>query len=282
MKKLLFILMLLLLVGIASAQTVSTSSVTSYISGTATTQVYLSTAPAGYSGSNITITASNASVVSFTAITLPSWASVSTSSGIPGSTVTFLQADASNVIVAGQTNILLATITTKGLAVGTSAIQVRVNEVDDEVGNPVSPTVSNGTATIQSTVLPARPAASATINPVDTTGYVALVGAIGGNYTPQNETDAVAMMNWTGIIEAGMMPFTTPMGVIAWFILLAIPFIMIWIVHGKAWVPLILGVILGSTLVGFGWIPAEYTGPILAFIALSIGGIVYVLYTKER
>ena len=280
MKKLLLILMLLLLVGVSSAQVVSTSSVTAYVGGTANTAVYLSTVPAGFSGCNVTITVSNTSVITLTAITLPSWATVSTSSGIPGNKVTFLEADASNLIVAGQTNILLATISTKGLAAGTATFNVAVNELDDEAGNPVSPTVTNGTATVTSTAYPIRAAASVTVAPVDTAAYVALIDAMGGNVTPTNETDAT--INFTGIVEGGMLPYTNAMGIFAWFILLVIPFTMLWIVQGKAWIPLVLGLMVASAALMMGYIPADYAMPVMAFIGLSVAAIVYSLYKGDR
>jgi PKD repeat protein len=135
--------------------------------------------------------------------------------------------------------------------------------------------------TISESLYPNRVAASQTVAPVDTRAYVALVAAIGGNHTPDNETDAVDV-NWTGMVDAVASPYTNAMGVLAWFILLAIPFIMIWLVQGKAWVPLTIGIIGGSSLLALGYIPAEYTTPIIIFLALSVAGIFYTLWTRER
>jgi len=102
---------------------------------------------------------------------------------------------------------------------------------------------------------------------------------MGGNSTPDNETDAA--INFTGLVEGGMMPYTNSMGIFAWFILLAMPFTMLWIVQGKAWIPLVLGLMVAGTALMMGYIPAEYATPVMAFIGLSIAAIVYSLY-KNR
>jgi hypothetical protein len=267
-------------VGVSSANVVSTNSVTTFINGVSTTQVILDSAPAGFSGCNVTVTLSDPSVVVLTGITLPTWATVSDTSTLPSDTVSFIEADTGNAVAAGATNILLASITMKGLSVGTSILTVTVNECDNEIGGAMAPSSTSGTATVTSTAYPIRPSAAATISPVDTSAYVAIGGAFGGNHTPANETDAA--INFSAIVDGGMMPYTNIMGVFAWFILLAIPFTMLWIVQGKAWIPLVLGIMLETTALVMGYIPAEYTSVIMVSIALSVLAIIYSLLRGDR
>jgi len=132
---------------------------------------------------------------------------------------------------------------------------------------------------VSSSNYPTRVSAVSTVAPIDTRAYLAVIDSIGGNTTPANETDSV--INFTGAIDAGMMPYTNIMGGLAWLLVIAIPISMIWIVQGKAWIPLILGIMLSGSLLAMGFIPADYAMPIMAFIGLSVAAIIYTLYKGD-
>ena len=121
----------------------------------------------------------------------------------------------------------------------------------------------------------ARATPSETIAPVDTSAYSSFIEAIGGDDSPDNETEAA--INWTQAGIAISAPFTDLMGSAFFFVLLSIPFVAMWIAQEKTWIPLLTGIIVLSFATLAGYIPAEYGIAVMAFIALSIAAIVWTL-----
>ncbi|MDD5501527.1 MAG: hypothetical protein PHH57_07620 [Candidatus Omnitrophica bacterium] len=143
------------------------------------------------------------------------------------------------------------------------------------------PTTTVPTTTVPTTTPPgspgfhARATPSETIAPVDTSAYSSFIEAIGGDDSPDNETEAA--INWTQAGIAISAPFTDLMGSAFFFVLLSIPFVAMWIAQEKTWIPLLTGIIVLSFATLAGYIPAEYGIAVMAFIALSIAAIVWTL-----
>ena len=88
--------------------------------------------PTGLSYANITVTIANSSVAQIEDIQLPSWAILADNSSLPSSTVWFKEGDLADQVKAGDTDVVLATLTIKGLTAGTSDITITVNSFQDD------------------------------------------------------------------------------------------------------------------------------------------------------
>ena len=286
MKKIIFIMACLLLIATASAATVSSSSASIYYPGmgsysnTGSSAIILDSAPAGLSGCNITVTNSNTSVITMTAFSYPSWAQMTINTTMPSSSVTWSEADTNSLEQAGATNIPLGYINFKAVANGTATLTVTITECDDDSGSGISPAISSGTITVSGSpvgVLPHRADATTTVAPISTNGYVMLVTAVGGNTSNDNAT-----INWSGVVQSVATPETDLMGPIAWFLAFSLPMLMLYIAQGKAWIPLILGIMIGASALALGWIPAVYAPIVWLFAILATAGILISLYVGRK
>ncbi|MFA5456942.1 MAG: DUF2341 domain-containing protein [Synergistaceae bacterium] len=149
--------------------------------------------------------------------------------------------------------------------------EVKTNYITVSSPTPTPTPTPTGTAT----GFHARATPSETIAPVDTSAYSSFIEAIGGDDSPDNETEAA--INWTQAGIAISAPFTDLMGSAFFFVLLSIPFVAMWIAQEKTWIPLLTGIIVLSFATLAGYIPAEYGIAVMAFIALSIAAIVWTL-----
>ncbi len=122
-----------------------------------------------------------------------------------------------------------------------------------------------------------RVMANVTLTPLPTDAYQAFYDAMGGNESPVDEADA--RVNWTKVLGSVMKTYTVPLGNVVFVVIFAIPFILMWIMHGDVTIPSILGIILGAFILTM--LPAEYHLVAVAFVALSIVAIIYSLM-KER
>lgn len=116
-----------------------------------------------------------------------------------------------------------------------------------------------------------------TIVAVSTFAYNMIIESIGGNTSPATTEDA--RVNWTEFLSSTINPFTTQLGYIAYVIIFAIPFILMWLMHGDMVPAAVAGIIIG----GFGlvFLPAEFSLLAGVFVALAIVAVVYSLL-KER
>jgi len=271
MKRLFILLALILLVGAASATTITVpaTEVRTYkdvtISSSACTN--------GLSGYNLTISVGNATQAQITEVVFPSWATISTCGSLPASSVTCTAADLTGQIQSGDAA-ELCTVRVHSLVAGTSTLGVVANTFDDDVGGAIAPTVSNGTLTSKTS---ARTMATATFTPVSTQAYQDLYASIGGNTSP--DTEANATINWTAFLGATLEPYTLLIGDLALVIIFAIPFVLMWLMQMDMTPAAIAGIIIGGFMLAF--LPAEYSllaGILVVFAALAI---VYSLL-KER
>jgi hypothetical protein len=118
---------------------------------------------------------------------------------------------------------------------------------------------------------------SETIANVSTLAYNTIIDSIGGNTSPVNATEA--RPNWTQFLGATINPFTAQMGYLAYVLIFAIPFVLMWLMHGDLVPAAVAGIIIG----GFGltFLPAEYSLLAGVFVAIAIVAVVYSLL-KER
>lgn len=143
---------LVTLVSSATAATVATGSFQIGSAGeTASIPIVLDSAPGGLSGYQITVSLSNPSVATITAVAFPGWATLNSASELPSGQVLLKAVDLSQQVPAGGTNVVLATITVRGSAVGSTNIGITPDAalgVQDQSGNPYSVTTPAGTVTV--------------------------------------------------------------------------------------------------------------------------------------
>lgn len=118
---------------------------------------------------------------------------------------------------------------------------------------------------------------SETIATVSTSAYNSIITSIGGNTSPANATDA--KINWTMFLSATINPYTVQMGYLAYVIIFAIPFILMWLMHGDMVPAAIAGILIGGF--GLAFLPAEYSLLAGVFVALAVVAVIYSLL-KER
>ena len=109
-----------------------------------TTSVYVDTLPTGLSGYNITLTVGNSAIADIYSISEPSWGSIHIIGSTPAASAYIQVADLSNAIDAGDTHVKLCDVTVRGIAAGSTTLSITVNQMDDDDGDAVSPSVSNG------------------------------------------------------------------------------------------------------------------------------------------
>lgn len=145
MKRILSFILLCALVGACAAATVSVGNIAGLNpSGTQTTSVYVDTLPAGLSGFNLTLTVGNSAIADIYSITEPTWGSIHITGSTPAASAYIQVADLSDSIDAGDTHVKLCDVTIRGITAGSTTISITVNQMDDDSGNAVSPSVSNG------------------------------------------------------------------------------------------------------------------------------------------
>ncbi len=103
---------------------------------TETLNFYLDQAPAGLSGYNLTLGISDPSVVRITGVEFPDWSGMlNTSSELPANSVCIEAIDLEINVNAGDTNVLLGSVTVESLALGEGNITVSISHLDDDDGN---------------------------------------------------------------------------------------------------------------------------------------------------
>ena len=196
------IVALCLLVAAAAASVVSIGNgqVTS-IGGTASLNIAIDSVPAGLSGYNINVSVADPTIATIAGVSFPSWATLNLNSSIPASSVNIDAVDLSDQIQTGATDVPLGTVIIRGLKGGSTPIQITVNEFDDDLGNPVSPTVEPGTFS----VVVVQPAGNISVTSTPSGAALSLDGVDTGkttpavleNVTPADHTVAVSLAGYT-------------------------------------------------------------------------------------
>jgi PKD repeat protein len=125
--------------------------------------------PSGIAGYNLSVSLSDPGAGEITAITLPAWASLNLSSGVPGDSVWASGLDLARNVEAGATNVPLGTVTVRGDVIGSSPFVVTVHEMDADGGGLISPVVVSGVLNVYQPV-----PLSADFSADNTTGYFPL------------------------------------------------------------------------------------------------------------
>ena len=128
------------LVPVVAAVNVATGSYqASSVGETVSVPIVLDSAPGGLSGYRIIVSLSDPSVATITSVAFPDWASLKSSSAVPSGRVVLQAVDLSQQVPAGGASVLLATLTVKGTARGSTSIVVTPDSsmgVQDRNGNP--------------------------------------------------------------------------------------------------------------------------------------------------
>lgn len=112
--------------------------------------LFMSHAPTGLAGYTMDIAIRNPLICRITDVAFPAEFPLNTHIPDPvsGQTVQISAVDISNVIIPGDTRILLAAVDIEGLAVGTTEIGVIITRLDDDSGNPLQALRFIGTVTV--------------------------------------------------------------------------------------------------------------------------------------
>jgi hypothetical protein len=121
-------------------------------------------------------------------------------------------------------------------------------------------------------VLPYRPNSTITIAQVPNP-RLTIVNNLWGGYT--NTTDAP---NWGLLVWNSLMVYQDAIGQIAWVILFAIPFIMMWIVQADTMLPGIIGILFSFYV--FAKLPAQYVMFGIGALCISIAACIWSLLKR--
>ena len=162
------------------------------LDGFATVDVVLTSAPEGIAGFDINVGMSNASVEIVGAVLAPEFEDLTTNTSATVSRI--IGVDFNQAFNPGDTNILLATLTVQGIAVGSADFVISVNKIDDDNGDAMTPQLLGGTAVVTSGPPPnsapsVHAGANATINEGDT-----FVGS--GSFTDSDSSSWSANVNY--------------------------------------------------------------------------------------
>lgn len=146
-------------------------------------------------------------------------------------------------------------------------------------------TASEGDTNKNITLTLEREKTNESVSMLDEEAYEMLMESWGARFHWDNETDCDEMTsqnmsyNFTLFNMAIAEPYVNIMGSLFFFFVFSMPFLMMYLRQENVLIPSINGIILGSMILGF--LPAEFHLPAIAFIALSIVGILYIAL-KER
>ncbi|MGA2917879.1 beta strand repeat-containing protein [Methanoregula sp.] len=201
-----------LLVSAAAASVISIGDgQVNTIGGTASMNVTLDSASTGLSGYDITISAADPSVANITGYSFPSWATLNSNTTFPSSQTRVVGVDLNDQVQATNGPVTLGTVTLQGLKSGSSQVQITVNEIDDDAGNMVSPTVQPGTFSV--TI--AQPVGNITVSSTPAGAAIALDGTDTGHVTPFTIENITPGAHTVGVSLAGYQPVSQTVSVTA-------------------------------------------------------------------
>ena len=135
--------------------------------------------------------------------------------------------------------------------------------------NQYGTTTESVTFTISAREL--RPVVSATIEPVNDSGFY--------NFLQQMAPDGGGMPNIEGMLMQAVKPYTDQIGAFFYVILFGVPYLILWLKQKNLIVPSIIGILFGAWMLVK--VPAAYTMPAVALLALIVAGGLYGLYAKQ-
>ncbi len=138
--------------------------------------IVLDQAPAGLSGFEVTVGLEDREIAEVTGVKFPSWATLNSRSKVPADAVTLKGSDPGNKVRPGDHDVVLAVLTIRGDAPGSSGITVTINRIEDESGAPYAVEGRSGRVTVTGIQVqdiftgPGNPMATPTPAPVQSSG----------------------------------------------------------------------------------------------------------------
>lgn len=159
--------------GVAAVNLATGSLQIGSVGETVSVPIVLDSASDGISGYRITASLSNPSVATITAVEFPAWASLKSASTLPSAQVVLQGVDLSQQVPLGGANVVLATLTVKGTATGSTGIVITPDTsmgIQNRNGDLYPVTVQPGTLTVgtPSPGVPTQIPTSAVSTPVTT------------------------------------------------------------------------------------------------------------------
>jgi PKD repeat protein len=122
------------------------------IGSTATVNLVLDEAPTGLAGFNVTVSLADPGVAEIMSVSYPAWVSQYDNSSLPADTVWIKTVDMgageNGTIAPGAVNIPMGTLTLRGDAAGTTAVTVTINQMSDDLGSNMFPSIVPGSFTV--------------------------------------------------------------------------------------------------------------------------------------
>jgi PKD repeat protein len=118
------------------------------IGKTTMVRVFIGPLPTGLAGYNLSLGLSNPDVAGITGVALPGWATLNSTSAPPTDQLVFGAVDLGRVIQAGAGETLLAEITFKGSARGSTDLVLGIGQIDADGGDMIIPVILGGSLTV--------------------------------------------------------------------------------------------------------------------------------------
>ncbi len=160
-----------------------------------TVNLTLDAAPAGISGFAITISVEDPTIGEITGASLPAWAELSDIAGVPGPRISIMAADMQGAVERDSGEVVLATLTIRGLSPGITDILLSEPIFDDDEGNEIDPALSALSLTVSAD---GSPIPSATTSSRILTGGSGGGGSGGGSFS-SGTIPATASAAGTGV-----------------------------------------------------------------------------------
>ena len=116
-----------------------------------------------------------------------------------------------------------------------------------------------------------REIANTTINPILIPRFMNIINSTFGGFQQVN----VTRPNWTNATTNTLMTYPDAMGIMAYLIIILIPFAMMWISNGNMKMASVVGLLVG----GFAWafLPATYVSASYICIVISVAAGIWGL-----
>ncbi len=113
-----------------------------------TTNLTLDSIPSGLSGYRTGMKLTTPGVAEFTDVSFPQWAGLSDKTGFPGTEVSITAADLGGALERDAGRTVLATLTVRGIAAGTTRVIFSDFTINDYTGDVITATVENSTVIV--------------------------------------------------------------------------------------------------------------------------------------
>lgn len=136
----------------AMAATISfnPSSIVLFADGNDSVTVMIDELPEGLSGYIFTAEITNPEIAEISGVSFPEWTSLTSATTVPSSQVKIEVGDVENQVVAGATNVVLATINIRPKNAGSSALDLLDVRIENESGFSFEPSVNAASVTVPS------------------------------------------------------------------------------------------------------------------------------------